>query len=1087
MSEASPKLQPEVAAEPVATDRKRILLVEGDGFTRLVLLLRLRLAGFGVDFTSNGILGLGKLRTCHPDILLVELKLGGLCGLELIKAARAEPTFGNRPIYVFTHADRMNRTTRKEVGLLATELFDKSFVTREDVVQIFATTYLNREPAEEQPPASTAAELPASPLSEKALSGALEELIAGVRDQSEVLASETGPRVESGSELLSRVSSLASCAKAARLPNLARQAKALENFLNQLCKNTHGYTDVALSTVARAVEVMSRLSFTTGQQQGPSRFSAVFVDEEPYSNSTMEEALLNAGFDPVCFEDPGRAREHLAANLTDLIIANVVLPEGHGLALADIRQLPLHAETPVLFGQETSPTAPLREELPMSAPRLDKTPLLLTELVLRALNEVQGTGTSAPDSSVSGRPTACAARQPVATPNAEAHPPGEDGFELFAQAPRREEAPALDSSAQRAAVPAAAIKPLRFSHLFTAEGIPSEPILRTEPGTLRADGEAESLAQLPVTAIDGTQIDEQPLEASPPSALQAELPQPPQPEPTLEDQTAEVAWVAPATSDGGQAVLERNIAPELVRCEPAAVQELTAAPTDREEVMNNQIQAVLPECAQPGEDGQPGEALNEHQSPHQDLGARACAAENELYLAQQQLEQKDLEIEALQRQLADAKAGQVQALNLAAAPAEPNVAERKAQLRCAELEQEVAALRQAFENFNGSFGEQQLASAEANKRVQELEERLKQNAAELEKQRLEARSPATEAGAGAPASELEQQVRQGVAALARTTAELATERGQRQRSEQRAADLNGRLQALHQDLSRTLQVQRDDLARISALEEQQRQTSEALERRTADVEQHLAERRLTEEQLQKAKEVNAQIRKDLAFFEEANKKFDSARQELQTRLEASLNAGRENEAQLQKEAAERQRLAEGLEEARRELQNESRRRQTLEQELQTAHEALQDREAKLQKEAAERQRLNETLGSGQRGLHDGSQRDLEFSKLQSALQLEQVERNRQGTQLSRMRQSALDAAHAARALRTSLRRQVREPVDNLIHSARSLLELEMGDAQKKLAEAVLHDVLLVQTRLREPEAAHGDPPEATAPPTTIAT
>src|SRR5215475_8297732 len=105
MSETRQSSGPEVVNSS-ATDigcakSKRVLLVEGDGFTRLVLLLRLRLAGFGVDFTSNGILGLGKLRSCRPDILLVELKLCGLSGLELIKAARSEPTFGDRPIYVF--------------------------------------------------------------------------------------------------------------------------------------------------------------------------------------------------------------------------------------------------------------------------------------------------------------------------------------------------------------------------------------------------------------------------------------------------------------------------------------------------------------------------------------------------------------------------------------------------------------------------------------------------------------------------------------------------------------------------------------------------------------------------------------------------------------------------------------------------------------------------------------------------------------------------------------------------------------------------------------------------------------------------
>ena len=80
-----------------------------------------------------------------------------------------------------------------------------------------------------------------------------------------------------------------------------------------------------------------------------------------------------------------------------------------------------------------------------------------------------------------------------------------------------------------------------------------------------------------------------------------------------------------------------------------------------------------------------------------------------------------------------------------------------------------------------------------------------------------------------------------------------------------------------------------------------------------------------------------------------------------------------------------------------------------------------------------------------------------------------------------MRQSALDAAHSVRALRTGLRRQIREPVDNLVHSAQSLLESEMSEAQKKLAEAVLQDVLMVQARLREPDLAHGEAETGASP------
>ena len=488
----------DVSSVSEATDRKRILLVEGDGFTRLVLLLRLRLAGFGVDFTSNGTLGLGKLRSCHPDILLIELKLCGLSGLELIKAARAEPSFGNRPIYVFTHADRMNRATRKEVGSLSIELLDKSTITREDLVQIFTTTFIKSKPTQEQPSSKQGKQAPTPALNETVLSVAIEELIAGVREQSEQFAQETGDRVATGGELLSRVSSLASCAKDAGLPNLTRQATALQTFLSQLCKNQQGYTDATLSTITRAVEVMGRISFEMkGTKRGLSRFSAVFVDESPYSNRAMEEALLNAGFEPVCFEDTARAREHLISNRTDLIVANLVLPEAHCLSLADVRRLPLHAKTPVLFGPESSVSTRSREELPMSAPRLDKSTVFLTELVLRALNEVQSRGAVVSASLVQNPAQRASA-------NSVASPAGEDSVELFAQVPRPQEAPAAEPAPQRVIVPTGAVHvPEKFSHLFGA-GIPSEPIIRALAGTPGVDNEAELPAVLPANPCPPT-------------------------------------------------------------------------------------------------------------------------------------------------------------------------------------------------------------------------------------------------------------------------------------------------------------------------------------------------------------------------------------------------------------------------------------------------------------------------------------------------------------------------------------------------------------------------------------------------------
>ena len=1051
---------PAAAVSASNGDRKRILLVEGDGFTRLVLLLRLRLAGFVVEFTSNGILGLGKLRHCRPDILLVELKLCGLSGLELIKSARAEPGFGDRPIYVYTHAEKMSRHARKEVGHLATELFDKAVITREDLVQIFTTKFLKPPAAEEKPVINGASPATETTAPEVLPPGLIEELIAGVREQSELLVLNVEDRVPNGRELLSRVSSVASCAAAAAMGNLARQAKALENYLNQLDKNPQSYNDASLATVTRAVEVMSAIaSKGSPQEKTPSKFSAVFIDESPPSNRAMEQALLKAAFEPACFEEPTRAREYLACHKAQIIMVNVALPEAHGLALADTRQLPLHTTTPVLFGPERTMFPPTREEMPGSALRLDKSSLLLTELVLKALNAIQApSGEAVPQQP---RETA----KPAPVNRAAASLPVEDSFELFARAPRQAEAAPVAESVQSASPAVEANREsVRLNQLFAGAGIPSLPIFRAEAEPNPVDTEVSETPTLPVVTTDQTLIEEKPLEAFPFAALRAQAPPQQEQEPLVQDEKVPQAWAAETATAPSEDYLPVEAAPGFESPETAATPQPAEPITNDGEIMNTEL-----------------------------LG----------------------------------------------------LAEHKAQVRCAELEQEVAALREALEGLNAGFTEPQQSVPDLTPQIQELEQRLNEKAAELDKQKQEheqtqadlrqelqekvaanekaetarqqaenrfaqleqevsklrqaaeqaakngdagkQQKNAKDAGAssnepwsGLTASELEQQVRQGVAALAKATAELAKERGERQRAHQLATDLNHRLQTLHQDFSRTLHVQGEHLARITTLEQEHDQAKQAWEKCKADLEQHQAERASFDEEIQKLKDSNGQLRKDVAFFEEANRRSDAAKHELQNRLEASLNGAKENETRLLQETAERKRLADSLEATQRQLQEHARKREILEQELKTANEALQDREARLRKETAERQSLTEALDAAKHGSDNNPDRDLEFSKVQSALQNEQVERKRQESQMAKMRQTTAAAAHAARSLRTNMRRQIREPVENLVHSTRTLLELEMGDEQKKLAEAVLQDVLLVQTRLREP-GAQADTAEPSEP------
>jgi DNA-binding response OmpR family regulator/chromosome segregation ATPase len=516
---------------------------------------------------------------------------------------------------------------------------------------------------------------------------------------------------------------------------------------------------------------------------------------------------------------------------------------------------------------------------------------------------------------------------------------------------------------------------------------------------------------------------------------------------------------------------------------------------------------------------QAGEELNCKVVREQQAGAESS---NRISKLEEQLRHRAAELEHakgnLQLQAAEHERVGVdlrQQLAVAGEAAQRSAAaQQQAQSRAEQLEQNLAVLRQAGQEFNVKLVKEQQAAAELRALNKDLERQLESSATV----------------AHAQTTELEQRISQGVAALARVTADLAKATGERQRSDERAAALNLRLQELHAESGRLLQAQHADRERINDLDAQLHQRNETVARQVSDLEQLQAECRLTEDQLLKARDLNAHLRKNLSFLEEAHQTLNTTHQDLQSRFEAALDTAQATGSSLQREASERQQLATNLDHAQRELQAQGRMREALEIQLQKTLQALSEGETKLQQEMAERQRLalaldaatrdlrnqtqkrdvlevdlqntvqalretesratqetaeryrlNQALDAAQLSLRDQSQRAaLELTKLQSALQFEHVERKRREAQMARMRHLSLDSARGARSLRNTLRRQTREPLDSLYQSARTLLQLELGHEQMKLAEAILQDVLLVHARLQEMETPHHDSAEAEA-------
>ena len=130
---------------------KRILIIEDD--PDIVELVRYNLSkeGYQVAASPDGATGLEKTRKSKPDLLVLDLMLPKLSGLEVCKEIRSDPSLKQLPILMLTaRGEEMDRVIGLEVG--ADDYVTKPFSPRELVARIRAL--LRRTEAmgsEEQP------------------------------------------------------------------------------------------------------------------------------------------------------------------------------------------------------------------------------------------------------------------------------------------------------------------------------------------------------------------------------------------------------------------------------------------------------------------------------------------------------------------------------------------------------------------------------------------------------------------------------------------------------------------------------------------------------------------------------------------------------------------------------------------------------------------------------------------------------------------------------------------------------------------------------------------------------------------------
>lgn len=126
-----------VSMIPSATTMRRILVIEDDKDIVELVRYNLEKDGFQVAACSDGATGLAQVRKSPPDLLILDLMLPKLNGLEICKEIRKDTNLNRLPILILTaKGEEADRVVGLELG--ADDYVTKPFSPRELVARVKA-------------------------------------------------------------------------------------------------------------------------------------------------------------------------------------------------------------------------------------------------------------------------------------------------------------------------------------------------------------------------------------------------------------------------------------------------------------------------------------------------------------------------------------------------------------------------------------------------------------------------------------------------------------------------------------------------------------------------------------------------------------------------------------------------------------------------------------------------------------------------------------------------------------------------------------------------------------------------------------
>jgi CheY-like chemotaxis protein len=387
---------------------KKILLIEDDQIVANIYRNKFANEGYQVECLMDGEAALTQARSFLPDLIILDLILPKISGVELIKQFRAEPALKETPIVVFSNTYLTNMVQEAwKAG--ATKCLSKANCTPRQILDVIrsvigevpagaplavpAAPVAKAPSAMETPPPPAAAPTHASDAEfqadlSKTLREALPGTLAALRTSLQAITKSEGEtRLRHVNEMYRRIRALTGNAGVAGMNLIAQTSDAFEALLKELFEKPQNINASTLRTVATAIDFLGFL-FSRAANSDVQEIKAgiLVVDDEAISRRAVVHALERAKLKPTDVADPNQAYQFLTQNKYDLVFLDVDMPGMNGFELCTkLRALPGYKKTPVVFVTSLTDFESRASSMMSGGNDFIAKPFLFMELALKAL------------------------------------------------------------------------------------------------------------------------------------------------------------------------------------------------------------------------------------------------------------------------------------------------------------------------------------------------------------------------------------------------------------------------------------------------------------------------------------------------------------------------------------------------------------------------------------------------------------------------------------------------------------------------------------------------------------------------------